>query len=148
MKKVRSLGIVILLLVSMMILPAQASSNTYQEIETLHTEFGDFEIKTVTIVHNSAARSSSKSADRIRTVTNNGSVIAEITLSATFGYNGSSAWVTSASGSHTTYSGWSYGNENITTSGGTATLTATLSKLLDRVSVNISLTCSPTGQIS
>ena len=63
--------------------------------------------------------------------------------------DGKTAWVSNASSSHTTYSGWSYGSEKITKSGGTASLTGTLSHLLHRnIPVNISLTCSPTGQIS
>lgn len=70
-------------------------------------------------------------------------------MSVTFGYDGKTAWVISASGSHTTYDGWSYSGERITTSGGTANLSATLRHLLHKsVAVNLSLTCSPTGQIS
>ena len=148
MKKKLSVILTAALLVCAMVLPASAAQETYCQIETIYTDFGPVEVKTVITVYESPTRSSTKSADIARTFIYDGSTIAVVTLYATFGYNGSSAWVISTSSSHTTYNGWSYGNENITTSGGTATLTATLTKLFNRAPVNISLTCSPTGQIS
>lgn len=148
MKKVCSWGLVFLLAVSMALLPAYAV-NSEQKSEIIHTEFGDFEVETTTVIHNTLFRSNSVSVDRTKTVKQSGKVIAEVTLSATFGYDGKTAWVSSASGSHTTYDGWSYGNERITKSGGNAKLTATLSHSQYRnIAVNISLTCSPTGEIS
>lgn len=148
MKKVCSWGLVFLLAVSMALLPAYAV-NSEQKSEIIHTEFGDFEVETTTVILNTLFRSNSVSVDRTKTVKQSGKVIAEVTLSATFGYDGKTAWVSSASGSHTTYDGWSYGNERITKSGGNAKLTATLSHSQYRnIAVNISLTCSPTGEIS
>lgn len=127
----------------------QAASDVYHTTETIYTEFGEFEIETTTIIHDSMARSSSKSASKVQSVKQGGKEVAEITLFATFGYDGTTAWVVSANGSHTTYDGWSYSNEKITTSGGTATLTATVSKLTGgRVPISISITCSPTGAIT
>lgn len=81
---------------------------------------------------------------------NNGEEIATATLTATFGYDGSDAWVVSSSGSHTVEPGWSYSGERISHSGGTATLTATIksTKGLGQFPVNISLTCSKDGDIS
>lgn len=149
MKKKISVVLAAALLVCAMVLPASAAQETYCQTETIYTDFGPVEVKTVITVHESLARSSTRSADISRTFTADGTTIAVVTLSATFGYNGSSAWVISSSGSHTTYNGWSYGNESITSSGGTAYLTATLYHLLHRnIAVSISLTCSPTGQIS
>lgn len=149
MKRVFNSGLFLLFMAAIMVLPAQAMSNSYQEYEVVYTESGNIEIETTTIIYASAFRSSSRKADIVSSVKQNGAVIAEVTLSATFGYDGKTAWVSSASSSHTTYSGWSYGSEKITKSGGTASLSATLSHLLYRnVPVNISLTCSPTGQIS
>lgn len=149
MKRVFNSGLFLLFMAAIMVLPAQAMSNSYQEYEVVYTESGNIEIETTTIIYASAFRSSSRKADIVSSVKQNGAVIAEVTLSATFGYDGKTAWVSSASSSHTTYSGWSYGSERITKSGGTASLTGTLSHLLHRnISVNISLTCSPTGQIS
>lgn len=148
MKKVCSWSLVLLLMVSMALLPAQAAGSE-QKGEVIHTEFGDIEIETTTIIYNAMSRTNSVSADRTKTVKYNGTVIANVTLSATFGYDGKTAWVSSASSSHTTYNGWSYSNEKITKSGGTASLSAILSHLLHgNQSISISITCSPTGQIS
>lgn len=139
----------IALLICIMIPASYAAPCIEQESETIYTEFGVFEIETTTVIHNVLARSNSKSADRTHTVRLNGKIVAEVTLSATFGYDGKTSWVTSASGSHSTYDGWSYEGEKITKSGGTASLSATLSRLLHRdILIDISLTCSPTGQIS
>lgn len=148
MRKIVSL-FALALLMCMMLPTTQAVSNVHQEIEVAHIEFGDFEIETTTIIYDSMARSGSKSADRISTVKQNGKVIAEVTLSATFGYDGKTAWVSSASGSHVTYDNWSYGNESITKSGRTASLSGRLThSIYGSHTVNISMTCSPTGQIS
>lgn len=148
MKRISSLGLILLILVSIMVLPAQAA-NVYSETEVIQTEFGEIEIVTKTVVYHSVLRSSRQSADKTATAKLNGKAIADVTLSATFGYDGKTVWVISASGSNTTYDDWSYGSEKITKSGGTASLTATLTHLLYRnVPVNVSLTCSPTGQIS
>ena len=149
MKKISSLSLISLFLMYMLVLPAQAVSSTYQKKEVIHSELGDIEIETITTTYSSVSRSSGRNADRTKTVRFSGEVIAEITLSVTFGYDGKTSWVSSASGSHTTYGGWSYGDEEITKSGGTASLSATLSRLLHRdILIDISLTCSPTGQIS
>ena len=131
MKKASSLGLILLMLVSVMILPTQAS-DVSQETEVIQTEFGNIEIEARMVVYDSLLRSNTKSASRIATVKYDGKAIADVTLSATFGYDGKTAWVTSASGSHTTYDGWSYSNEKITNSGGTASLSATLSHLLHK----------------
>lgn len=137
------------LIIGIMIPAVHATSDVYRETDIIHTEFGDFEIETVTVIHSLTSRSGSKSADKTQTVKFSGKTIGEVTLSATFGYDGKTAWVSSASGSHTTYDKWSYGSEDITKSGGTAKLTATLSHILHRdVPLTITITCSPTGQVS
>lgn len=149
--KIRSVSIVLVfvMLLGTMILPSGAVENIYQKTDTIETEFGIVEVETVLTIHKSLARSNTKRADYTQTFKYSGKVIAEVTLSATFGYDGKTAWVTSASGSRTTYDGWSYSGQSISKSGRTATLTATLSHSLHRsIPVNISLTCSPTGQIS
>lgn len=148
MKKASAFLLTFALLVGTMIPSSLAASNSRQKTETVYSKLGDIEIETTTIIHNAMSRSGG-SVDKISTVKDNGKVIAEVTLSATFGYDGKTAWVISASGSHTTYDSWSYSNEKITKSGGTASLSATLSHLLHTsIPVNISITCSPTGQIS
>ena len=134
----------------MAILPAYAAApETYQEIEIIHTEYGDIEMTTTLVIYDSPLRSSTKSAKKTQTFKSGSTVIGDVTLSATFGYDGSTAWVVSASGSNTIGSGWSYKNESISKSGNTAKLTAQLTKLLlPNVNVTISMTCSPSGQIS
>lgn len=137
------------LLVGMMIPAAYAAPEVYQETDFIHTEFGDFEIVSTIIIHNPTSRSGSKSVDKTQTIKSSGKTIAEVTLLASFGYDGKSAWVSSASGSHTTYDGWSYSNEKITYTGGTASLNAALIHQQYRdLAVTLTLTCSPTGQIS
>lgn len=137
------------LIIGIMVPAVHATSDVRRETDIIHTEFGNIEIETITVVHNPTSRSGSKSVDKTQTVKFSNKTIAEVTLYATFGYDGKTAWTSSASGSHTTYDGWSYGDENISKSGGTATLTATLTHILHRdIPLNITITCSPTGQIS
>lgn len=76
-------------------------------------------------------------------------MIAEVSLTGTFSYNGTTATAISASASHTTYQSWSYKNESVTTSGNKARVTAILTKLFSsNIPVDITLTCSPTGKLS
>lgn len=107
-------------------------------------------VETVVTVEDALFRSYTRRASTKNTYKNNGTEIATVTLTATFGYDGSDAWVVSSSGSHTVESGWSYSGERISDSGGTATLTATIksTKGLGQVPVDISLTCSKNGDIS
>ena len=150
MKKHISVFLALVLLVGTAILPVHAAApDISPEIEVICTEYGNLEVETTLVVHDSLFRSSTKSADKIQTVKLDGTVIAEVTLSATFSYDGTTARVTSASGSHTTSGGWSYKNESISKSGDTAELTANLTKLLyPTLDVEITLSCTPSGQIS
>lgn len=137
------------LMAGLMIPSAYAAPDVYQETGVIHTELGDFEIESTTTIYDSILRGSGRRADRSISAKNNGKVIADVTLSVTFGYDGKTAWVSGTDSSHTTYDGWSYGSENISKSGGTATLTATLTHSVYRsIPISTSLTCSPTGQIS
>lgn len=146
MKKIGAFLLTFALLAVTMIPSSLAAANNWQDTETVYSELGDVEI--ITTIHNAISRSGG-SVNKTSTIKNNGKIIAEVTLSATFGYDGRTAWVISASGSHETYEGWSYSGEKITKSGGTATLSAKLThSRYENVPVNISLTCSPTGQIS
>ena len=147
MKKNLTLMVVLFGLIFTMALPVGAASQTVCETKTVTTVYGDFEIEETLIVYNNL-RSSSRTASKTATCRQNGSVVAEATLTATFGYDGSSAWVGNASGSHTTYSGWSYSGEKISKVGSTATLTASVSKSGVVKSISVSMTCSPSGSIS
>ncbi len=111
------------------------------------TEDG-FEVETVLSVHRSTSRASYFTAEKAQTIRDGGKDVAKVTLTAKFGYDGTAAWVENASGSHTTYDGWSYENESVTCSGGTANLSADLTKIGERLLyVSVTLTCSPTGEI-
>lgn len=107
-------------------------------------------VETTTTVYDSLLRSSTQKASSTSKFKNNGELIATVTLTATFGYDGSRAWVVSASGSHSMESGWTYSNQSISKSGGTANLTADIKSTtgLGAFPVDISLTCSKDGDIS
>lgn len=84
MKKIVSLGFILLILTSIMTLPTQAV-NVSSETEVIQTEFGNIEIETETVVYDFVSRSSGKQADRTTTIKYDGKTIAEVTLSVTFG---------------------------------------------------------------
>lgn len=69
-------------------------------------------------------------------------------MTATFWYDGSDSGVVSTSSSHTTYDDWSYGDESIWDRGDTAYLSAVLESSIGTVDVDLSLSCSPSGQLS
>lgn len=151
MKKRLPIILVFTLLLCSMVVPSSAAQETYtyRYSDVTYTEVGPVEVETVLTVYDTFARSSTKRVQATQTVKYSGEVIAEVTLTATFGYNGTVSWVIGSSSSHTTYNGWSYGSESITSSGGTANLSAILTHLLHgRLAINISMTCSPTGEIS
>lgn len=96
-----------------------------------------------------ASLMSTKKATKQDVYKNNGTEIATVSITASFGYDGSSSWVNSASVSKRVASGWTYSNENITTSGGTATVTALLKKIgVVTVNIDTYISCSPDGDIS
>lgn len=126
---------------------AQPASSVQQSV--IHTEYGDIVVTTTLTVYDSAARASTKRANKKHSFTYQGENIATVTLFATFGYDGKSAWVEEASASHDTSGGWSYGNETIKDSGNTVFLSARLSKFLyPSVDFTLSMTCSPNGEIT
>ena len=148
MKKYMSLFLALMMWV--MVMPVGASyEEVYRETEVIHTEDGDIEIETVLTIHDSPLRASSKTASKSQNVKYDGSTIAKVTLTATFRYDGSSVSVTDTDSSYTTYDGWSYKGEKISTSGGTASLSASLTKTLTgTIPVSISMTCTADGTIT
>lgn len=102
------------------------------------------------IVQDSLTRSSSKTVTRKQTYIRNENTIAVIALTATFSYNGSSVSVTSKYVSQsTTYNGWKFSQTSLSSSGGTATLSGKLTKLLNpNVPISITITCDKNGNIS
>lgn len=135
--------------VLMLTLTLATTGFAYEYEET--TDLGNgITVETSLTVHHSLLRDNTQTASRTSTFKNNGVLIGTVTLTATFGYDGSRAWVESASGSSSMESGWSYRNQSISKSGGTATLTADIknTSIGGVVPVNISLTCSKNGTIS
>lgn len=138
------------LMMCVMVVPVGASfEEVYRETEVIHTEDGDIEIETVLTIHDSPFRASSRTASKSQNIKYDGSTIAKVTLTATFRYDGSSVSVTDTDSSHTTYDGWTYKNEDILTYGGTAKLSAKLSKLnCSDIPFNIAMICTADGTIS
>ena len=133
-----------------MILPANAAfEEVYRDTEIIHTEDGDIEVETVLTIQHSLLRAKARTASKAQTFKADGTTIANVTLTATFQYDGNTVSVTNTDSTYTTYDGWSYKSEKITTSGGTAKLSAKLAKTsyVD-VAVNISMTCTVDGTIS
>lgn len=95
-------------------------------------------------------RSTEDTYTRKRTFTDDGVTIAVIKLTATFRYDGSTVSVVSASVPQAdTYEGWSYVRNSLTTSGGTVTLDAKLTKLLVlEIPFTMTITCDKNGNIS
>lgn len=91
-----------------------------------------------------------RDSERTKVYKYDGEVIAEITITGKFTYNGSYAVVNSKSISKCeTYNGWSFQQTSFTVSGGTITLTGKLTKLFHEArTVSISLTCDAYGNIS
>lgn len=146
MKKTISMLMALVLVLSLSLAPM---CSAYEYVETVDLGNG-ITAEVSTTVYESLLRSSTRKASRTATFKNNGKEIATVTLTATFGFDGSRVWVVSASGSHTTESGWRYQNEDITNSGGTSNLTAEIKSTtgLGVVPVDISLTCTKDGDIS
>ena len=141
------IGVLLLCTAALPCAAAQPASSVQQSV--IHTEYGDIVVTTTLTVYDSAARASTKSADKTRTFTYQGQTITTVTLSATFGYDGKSAWVEEASASHDTSGGWSYGSEKIDTDGSTAALSARLTKSsFAPVDFTLSMSCTPSGKIS
>lgn len=107
-------------------------------------------VETEIVELNSNARATYQKTGSVKKTYKNGSsVIATVTLTATFTYDNTSASVKSTSSSHTVASGWTYKNEDIWDSGNTAYLSAQLYNFpIGTVDVDMSLSCSPTGVLS
>lgn len=119
-----------------------------QSVSTQTLSDGTIVTSTIT-VFKSTTRASTRKATAVQDYERKGVLIATVSLTATFAFDGEDAWVHSTSSSNSTYNGWSYENEKIATSGDTAKLTAKLTKSGEiNQNVKISLTCSPTGEIT
>ncbi len=145
--------------------PSFAAENVTQQndktvISVSEKDLGNgFTMETVISIPKSSSKlhvnaiTQTRTANATNTVKRGGSRVGSITLTANFGYNGSSAWVNSMSAGHSVASGWSYENESTWSSGGTANMSASMVQKLGFITIaevdpSISITCSPSGQIS
>ena len=148
MKRLLTLCICAILLVSM-VFPASAAEQPYEKFSEERTsENGLTVIDEITVYPQS--RSTDKRAERKRTLKDGDTVIGVIAFEAVFRYDGSTVSVVSKTVTQTdTYAGWSYKQKSFTSSGGTVTLDAKLTKLLIfNISFTMTLSCDKYGNIS
>lgn len=148
MKKTFSIVLCFVLFFSLAF-PTYASSQNEVIYSQEYTLEDGTTVKDEIIVHG-LARSTYKTATRRRTFSDDGTTIAIIAFQATFRYDGSTVAVISKSITQTdTYEGWSYKQTSFTSSGGTVTLEAKLTKLLVfNNKFTMTLTCDKDGNIS
>ncbi|MCM1150120.1 MAG: hypothetical protein NC319_08595 [Butyricicoccus sp.] len=151
-KRIISMCLMALMLVSMLAPAAQAEYLPEKVITTVTALGNGITVESTVIIHESISAFSTtetKKATKTDTYKQNGTQIATVSITASFGYDGSSSWVNSASVSKSISSDWTYSNEKMTTSGGTATVTAILSKIgVASLDVYTYISCSPDGEIS
>lgn len=117
----------------------------YQEID-----LGDGIVITDEIIEYSNARVMGKTATRTTRIYKDDVLIGVITLLGSFNYDGTTVTVESMYVKQKdTYDGWSYKQNSLTSSGGTVTLDAKLTKLLVfNIPFTTTLTCDKDGHIS
>lgn len=152
MKKLLTLLLSIILLLSLNIGVSAASneSGTVIYLQETATDDGYMIIDKV-ILHPQLARSGVETATRTKTFYKEDTLIAEIAFTATFRYDGTTVSVMSKAVTRTdTYDGWNYKQQSFTSSGGTVTLTAKLTKLLIFSSspFTMGLSCDTDGNIT
>lgn len=138
-----------LVLASAFAFPASAAENG----EVVHSEEFVLEnglrvIDTITVYSN--ARASTVTSNRYRNIYDGDTLVAYIRFEATFRYDGSTVSVVSKTVTNTdTYDGWEYVQNSFTSSGGTVTLNAKLTKwFILNTSFTMTLSCDKDGNIS
>lgn len=148
MKRLMSVILAVVIFASLA-LPASATEQG-QVVQVGEVLLADgITVKTELILY-PQGRSNTRTADLRNNYYDGDTVIATITFRATYGYDGSSAWVVSKQVTQTdTYEGWSYSQKSFTESGATVTLTGKVSKWLVFIkSVEMSMTCDKNGNIT
>lgn len=102
------------------------------------------------ITENYTVRSTDKSYSNTKTIKDGDTVVAIIAISATFRYDGSTVSVVSKGVTRSdTYDGWEYVQNSFTSSGGTVTLDAKITKwFIFNSSFTMTLSCDKNGNIS
>lgn len=148
MKKIVSI-LLCFMLVCSLCTPALATE-TNSVIWHQETDLGDGITMIDEVIEQNQMRSTSKGYTRTRTVQNDGVVIAKISIFGIFHYDGTTVSVASKEVTQAdTYEGWSYKQNSFTSSGGTITLDAKLTKLLVlNIPISMTLSCDKDGNIS
>ncbi len=148
MKRVLSL---ILCMVSLLVLavPAFAAERTEGNV-VYRDEFTLEEGLTVVreIVDVSFARSAEKTFIQTWQIKDNGTVVADIAVTATYHCDGRSVYVVSKTVSRAdTYYGWSFTQNYLIAGGGTVTLNGKLTKGTRTIPLNLTMTCDKDGNL-
>ena len=153
-KKICSTILALVLICCVLPLPQAHATDASETLFFVEDLGNGITVETTIEIFPGVTRNSSTSAVTTSNYKNNGVWIATVALKAYFTYNGITAGVTGTEYSKSLASGWSYTNHKITatnvssSSGCTATLTATLKDFPINVPVRLSLHCAPNGTIS
>ncbi len=148
MKRLLAICICAILFVSM-VFPASAAEQPQEEY-MVERVLGNGLTMIDEITVYPQRRSTDSRVERTGTIRDGDTVIAIIAFEAVFRYDGSTVSVVSKTVTQTdTYAGWSYKQKPFTSSGGTVTLDAKLTKLLIfNNSFTMTLSCDKNGNIS
>lgn len=131
-------------------IPTFAAEQTGEVISCSEIHMGDGIIIFQEVSQIPLTRSSDKTYQIKNTITDDGVTVGIIAIRGTFRYDGTTVSVVSKSVTQTdTYEGWSYKQNSFTSSGGTITLDAKLTKLLVmNIPFTMTLSCDKDGNIS
>ena len=148
MKRVLSL---ILCMVSLLVLAVPAFAAEQTEGNAVYRdEFTLEEGLTVVreIVDVSFARSAEKTFIQTWQIKDNGTVVADIAVTATYHCDGRSVYVVSKTVSRAdTYYGWSFTQNYLIAGGGTVTLNGVLTKAARTMPITLTMTCDKDGNL-
>lgn len=148
MKRFVALFLCLLLTVTFVLPVSAAEHGEVVHSEEFFLENGLRVVDTVTVYSN--ARASTVASSRYRNIYDGDTLVAYIRFEATFRYDGSTVSVVSKTVTHTdTYDGWDYVQNSFTSSGGSVTLNAKLTKwFILNTTFSMTLTCDKNGNIS
>lgn len=148
MKKLSLLLFVIILFASFSF-PVYATENS-QVIYANETTLENGLTIITEITESSVSRSTDKAYSNTKTIKDGDTIVAIIQITATFRYDGSTVSVVTKGVTRAdTYDGWSYVQNSFTSSGGTVTLNAKITKwLIINTTFTMTLSCDKNGNIS
>ena len=150
MKRIFSLSLCILLLLSLSINASAETNNSGTVIFREETLLENGLLVVDEIIEYAQTRIATKSYTRQQSFYYKDNLIAVIAFTAKFYYDGIDVSVISKSVTQTdTYNNWNYTQNSFTSSGGTVTLTGKLTKLLIfNASISMGLACDANGNIT